>query len=82
MRRLSVVAPIYAHSLKLLTWMVCAKRPLKWHEIQCAVSIDVDGQTVDWDRKRFSVDPKELCGSLAEVHTNGTLNLVHHTARR
>ncbi|KAH7090600.1 hypothetical protein FB567DRAFT_438198 [Paraphoma chrysanthemicola] len=50
--------------------------------IQCAVSIDLDAQIVDWDRRRFSVDSKELCGSLAEIHTDGTLNLVHHTAKR
>lgn len=82
MQRLAVATPTYMHSLKMLTWMVCAKRPLKWREIQCAVAIDVDGQTVDWDRRRFSVDSKELCGSLAEIHSDGTLNLVHHTAKR
>ncbi|PVH98773.1 hypothetical protein DM02DRAFT_673149 [Periconia macrospinosa] len=67
---------------KLLSWMVCAKRPLKWREIQCAVSIDLDEQTVDWKDGRFPVDSKDLCGSLVEIHSDDTVNLVHHTARR
>jgi hypothetical protein len=82
MQRLSNSAPTHAQSLKLLTWMVCAKRPMKWHEIQCAVSIDIDNQNVDWKRRKFSVDSKELCGSLVEVYADGTVNLVHHTAKR
>jgi hypothetical protein len=81
MQRLSTVAPMQAQSLRLLTWMVCAKRPMKWREIQCAISIDLDDQIVDWDRKRFAVDSKELCGSLVELHADGTVNLVHHTAK-
>jgi hypothetical protein len=82
MQRLSKATPTHVQSLKLLTWMVCAKRPMKWHEIQCAVSIDIDNQNVDWERRKFSVDSKELCGSLAEVYADGTVNLVHHTAKR
>jgi hypothetical protein len=69
-------------SMKVFSWLVCAKRPLKWREIQCAAAVSFDEQTVDWDRGRFRVDSKDLCGSLVEVHSNDTVNLVHHTARR
>jgi hypothetical protein len=82
LQRLNKASPVHAQSLMLLTWMVCAKRPMKWREVQCAVSIDTDDQTVDWDRRQFSVDPKELCGSLVEIFADGTIILVHHTAKR
>jgi hypothetical protein len=53
-----------------------------WREVQCAVSIDIDEETVDWDRKKLSVDSKELGGSLVETYADGTIALVHHTAKR
>jgi hypothetical protein len=46
------------------------------------MSISVDDQSVDWERNRFRVDSKELCGSLVEDHADGTVVLVHHTAKR
>jgi hypothetical protein len=67
---------------KLLSWLVCAKRSLKWYEIQCISSVDLKNTTVDWERKSFRVDSKELCGSLVAVHTDNTISLVHHTAKR
>lgn len=82
MQRLSKGTPTHSQSLKLLTWMVCAKRSMKWREIQCAIALNLDEQDVDWERKRFAVDHKELCGSLVELHKDGTINLVHHTAKR
>ena len=65
----------------LLNWLVCAKRPLKWHEIQGAKSIDLEGQSVEWERRRFRVNPKDLCGSLVEIMPEGTVELVHLTAK-
>jgi hypothetical protein len=82
MQRLNQASATHAQSLKLLTWMVCAKRPMNWREIQCGISIDLDDQTVDWDRRKFRVDSKELCGSLVEISANGIIILVHHTAKR
>ncbi|KAH4922495.1 hypothetical protein HBI23_095700 [Parastagonospora nodorum] len=81
-QRLSAGAPTHVQTLKLLRWMVCAKRPMYWREIQCAVSVDLDDQVVDWDRRKFSVDSKELGGSLVETSADGTIILVHHTAKR
>jgi hypothetical protein len=82
MKRLNTAGPTHAQALKLLTWMVCAKRRMYWREVQCAVSIDIDEQTVDWDRKKLSVDSKELGGSLVEMYADDTIALVHHTAKR
>jgi len=82
MQRLNTGTATHVQTLKLLRWMVCAKRPMYWREIQCAVSVNIDDQVVDWDRRKFTVDSKELGGSLVETSADGTIILVHHTARR
>lgn len=66
---------------RLLGWMVCAKRPLKWNEIQAAVSIDPKGETVDFDKWKLRVHIKELCGSLIQVLQGDRVELVHSTAK-
>ena len=76
---------------KLLGWTICAKRPLKWYEIQCAISIDVEEQTIDFDERKLRVDIRDLCGSLIHVqpgepHAIGVdardrIELVHSTAK-
>ena len=68
--------------LLLLGWLVCARRPLKWLEIQCAKSIDVENETVDLGQHRFRDDSKDLCGSLVEIRPNGAVELFHLTAKR
>ena len=70
-----------AMAKRLLGWVVCAKRPLKWHEIQCAVSIDLKEESVDFDARRLRVNARELCGSLLEIRPGDRLDLVHRTAR-
>ena len=65
----------------LLGWLVCAKRPLKLHEVQTMKSINLEQRTVEFERRRFRVDPKDLCESLVEVRPDGTVELVHLTAR-
>jgi hypothetical protein len=66
---------------RLLGWLVCAKRPLKWHEIQGAVAIDLEEQNVDFEERHLRVDSKSLCGSLVEHHPDDSLDLVHLTAK-
>lgn len=46
------------------------------------MSIDVAELSVDWANKRFSVDSKDLCGSLVEVYADGIVNIVHQSAKR
>jgi len=65
----------------LLNWLVCAKRSMKWYEIQGAKSIDVEEQSVNYRKLRFRVDSKDLCGSLVEIRFDGTVELVHLTAK-
>ncbi|KAH0562509.1 hypothetical protein GP486_002801 [Trichoglossum hirsutum] len=66
---------------RLLGWLVCARRPLKWHEIQGAWSFDSDAQTFDYEERRLRTDSKELCGSLVEIRHGGVVDLVHLTAK-
>ncbi|KAJ4283695.1 hypothetical protein NW764_001253 [Fusarium oxysporum] len=68
-------------ALQLLGWLVCAKRPLKWHEIQSLKSINLGGQFVDFARHKFSVSGKDLGGSLVELRADGTLELIHVSAK-
>ncbi|KAJ5195940.1 zinc finger protein [Penicillium cf. viridicatum] len=68
----------------LLGWLVCSKRPLKWTEIQVALSIDLQLTTVshklDMDL-RLRDDVQELCGSLVQVLKGNRVELVHSTAK-
>ena len=66
---------------KLLDWMVCAKRALKWHEIQAAVSTDPFDQTVDFDELGLRIHIKDLCGSLIQVLPGDRIEMVHSTAK-
>ncbi|KAK0631420.1 hypothetical protein B0T14DRAFT_2863 [Immersiella caudata] len=68
-------------ALRILTWITLAKRDLRWHEIQGAMSIDVENREVDFDGRCLSVDSKDLCGSLVEVRPEGSIMLVHSSAR-
>lgn len=65
---------------KILAWLVCAIRPLKWREIQCAISIDPDLGSFNPDQ-RLAVQPKDICGSLVDHQSDGSVILVHTTAK-
>ncbi|KAL8789346.1 MAG: hypothetical protein Q9195_006873 [Heterodermia aff. obscurata] len=66
---------------KLLSWMVCSKRPLKWHEIQGAMSIDISEESIDFDARQLRIQARDLCGSLVEMCPGDRVEFVHNTAR-
>ncbi|TVY27111.1 Vegetative incompatibility protein HET-E-1 [Lachnellula hyalina] len=66
---------------KLLGWIVSAKRPLKWHEIQGAVSINTKDRFVDFENSHLAIDIRDLCGSLVDVLPGDRVQLVHETAK-
>ena len=80
---------MYSHPLpqrqaaeRILSWIVCAKRKLFWHEIQAVFSIDIESETVDFEGRRLrGMDIKDLCGSLVDISSNKLIQLVHDTAR-
>ncbi|EXJ70482.1 uncharacterized protein A1O5_06551 [Cladophialophora psammophila CBS 110553] len=65
---------------QFLGWMTCAARPLKWHEIQGAMSISLDEQKVN-KKRRSSKSAHEYCGPLVTECDNRVI-LVHGTAKR
>ncbi|KAI9150828.1 Transcriptional regulator CRZ1 [Paramyrothecium foliicola] len=68
-------------TLMLLGWLVCAKRELKWHEIQVMKSIDLTERTVSFQRQKFGKSLKDICASLVEHRLDGTVQFVHSTAK-
>ena len=68
-------------ALTLLGWVVTAKRPLTWPEIQGAVSINIEDQIVDFKERSLVVDIGALCGSLVERLPGDRIELVHTSAR-
>ncbi|KAH8889023.1 hypothetical protein GQ53DRAFT_723812 [Thozetella sp. PMI_491] len=66
----------------LLGWLVCAKRPLRWHEMQSILSYDPDNQLVDFDNKMLRHTVRKYLGSLVHVLPGGHIRLIHSTARR
>ncbi|KAI1316482.1 hypothetical protein F5Y16DRAFT_393125 [Xylariaceae sp. FL0255] len=50
-----------ADIFRLLGWLVCAKRPLKWYEIQAMKSIDLNQRKVDSEHHSFVKTHKNLC---------------------
>jgi hypothetical protein len=66
---------------QLLGWIACAKRPMKWYEIQGAVSVDFEHQKVDYESRMHRVHRKVLCASLVEIRSDESIELVHATAR-
>jgi hypothetical protein len=68
-------------AMMVLGWLVCAKRPLKWYEIQGMKAIDLDDRSIQYERRRFLVEPQDLCESLIVHREDDTVELVHMTAK-
>lgn len=66
---------------ELLGLVVCAKRQLRWHEIQAARSINTTDQTFDFMNRKLLSDIQAYCGSLIQVLPGGRVELVHTTAK-
>ena len=66
---------------EMLGWIVCARRPLQWEEIQTTACISPTHGNFDV-RRRLVDSPNELFASLIEYHLDGTVDLVHGTARK
>lgn len=71
---------------KILGWLTCAQRLLRWREIQSLFCIDPEAGTVDYEDNRLRVSCKQLCGSLVDIHRGQTtsediIRIVHGTAR-
>ena len=65
---------------KLLGWLACARRPLKWHEIQGAITVNLNEGVIS-AKQQFHEDCKDLCLSLVEITSDQTVTLVHSTTK-
>ncbi|KAK8059214.1 hypothetical protein PG996_009144 [Apiospora saccharicola] len=58
----------------ILGWLAGARRPLHWHELQVALTIQLDDQgvaNIDYDRDVLRADIRDMCGSLVHVVEDG-----------
>ena len=67
---------------QLLGWITCAKRSLKWQEIQGAMSINVEQRLVNFEGRQLPEDIREICGSLVDILSGNRIQLVHRTAKQ
>ncbi|KAJ3536177.1 hypothetical protein NM208_g5825 [Fusarium decemcellulare] len=66
---------------KLLSWICLSKRPLRWFEIQAAISIDLENESINEENRRLVDTSKDLCASFIEMHADQTVEPVHGTVR-
>ncbi|KAK2056374.1 hypothetical protein LY76DRAFT_637214 [Colletotrichum caudatum] len=72
----------WAKAKLLLGFLVCAHRPLKWHEIQAILAFDRARDTVDFDLNMIRTDRvADLLGSLVQVLPGDNIRLIHSTAK-
>ena len=65
----------------LFAWVLIARRPMKWSEIQTAISMDIENGTIDLTEKMLRVGIRDLCGSLVQEKWSGRVEFVHYTVK-
>ncbi|RYP79052.1 hypothetical protein DL771_000030 [Monosporascus sp. 5C6A] len=76
-------------AMRVLSLVICAKRALRWREIQAFFCISPEDSEIDHDRF-LQLGCKELCGSLVDAHhvddnaagPEDIIQIVHETAQR
>jgi hypothetical protein len=75
---------------KILGWIICSQRPLRWREIQSRFCIDAEKGTCNPKRRRLD-SCKDICSSLVDVticdmfgglQSEQIIQMVHETAGR
>ena len=61
--------------------LALAKRPIMPHEIQGAMSICLESKSVKFQERRCVTPLAELLGPMVEIHTDGSIDFIHPTAR-
>ncbi|CAH0046236.1 unnamed protein product [Clonostachys solani] len=72
--------PMQNEIRKVLGWIVCSPRPLRWREIQGAICINLDAEITIIEQQLLET-PKSLFAAFIEMRPNGMVDLVHSTAR-
>ncbi|EWY84509.1 hypothetical protein FOYG_11956 [Fusarium oxysporum NRRL 32931] len=80
----------YTSVKRILGWIVCAARPLRWREIQSRFCIDADKQICDIENARLD-SCKAICSSFVDVtecdlfpniESEQVVSMVHETATK
>lgn len=73
---------------RIIAWVACAKRPLRWGEVQATFFVEPLTSMSDFEGRRLRKSCKQLCGSLVDVSkaegsadADAVLHFVHDTAR-
>ncbi|RKK98844.1 hypothetical protein BFJ71_g6569 [Fusarium oxysporum] len=72
----------WERSKLLFGWLICAKRPLKWYEMQAILCFDPDKLRIDFENDMLRQDMERYLGSIVHVLDGGHIRLIHSTARR
>ena len=69
-------------AVRLLQWMIVARRPLKKPELESGIVLDEDVQQIS-NETRIRGDVLSLCSPLLELESGpgGSVNFVHFTAK-
>jgi hypothetical protein len=65
----------------ILQLIITANRTLYVHELQGALTIDLDQQNVDFAGRHSQIPLDDICGSIIQVHRNGLVEMIHPTAK-
>ncbi|KAF5575695.1 early growth response 1-B [Fusarium subglutinans] len=66
----------------LFGWLICAKRPLRWHEMQAITCFNPEQLKIDFENNMLRHDMEKYLGSIVRVLDGGHIHLIHSTARR
>jgi hypothetical protein len=69
---------------KIFGLLAGAKRPLKWCELQAALSLEVSPSgavTMDFQSNMLRNDIRETCGTLVQVVQQNRVEFIHSTTR-
>ncbi|TXC00581.1 hypothetical protein FocTR4_00008152 [Fusarium oxysporum f. sp. cubense] len=72
----------WERSKLLFGWLICAKRPLRWHEMQAILCFDPIQLKIDFENDMLRQDMEKYLGSIVHVLDGGHIRLIHSTARR
>ncbi|KAH7125933.1 hypothetical protein EDB81DRAFT_730245 [Dactylonectria macrodidyma] len=77
-------ANTWREAKKIFGWLAYAKRPLKWHELQAALSVNIDdhgGVEVQDCMIRLRDNIQNVCGSLVHMPGGTSIDFIHQTAK-
>lgn len=66
---------------QVLSWITCAKRPLRTSELQEAVSVEAGESQIDKDNIPDIGDIISVCAGLVTVDKGGIIRLIHYTTQ-